>query len=125
MSTEQITDNDKLLAALSYPIWLVAVFVLISENNKTRPFQRYHAVQALGFAVAAFCLYVVVGCLYFIVTVIATAVADALGTLVACLAVPIWLAPLAVALWFAYRAYQGEKFEIPYLTEFMKGQGWL
>ncbi len=125
MSTDQITDNDKLLAALSYPIWLVAVFVLISESNKNRPFQRYHAVQALGLAVAAFAAYAVFGCLYAILTIIAAAIADALGTIVACLFIPFWLIPLAVVLWFAYRAYQGEQFEIPYVTAFMKGQGWL
>jgi uncharacterized membrane protein len=125
VAEEQVTDNDKLIAALSYIIWLVAVFVLISESNKKRPYQRYHAVQGLGFVVAAVIAYAAFGCIYVIITAIASAIADALGTAVACLAIPIWFVPLAVALWFAYRAYQGQRFEIPYVTAFLKGQGWL
>lgn len=125
MSEGQITDNDKLIAALSYIFWPAAVFVLISESNKKRPYQRYHAVQSLGFVAAAVVVYMVFGCLYLMITVIASAIADALGTLIACLAIPIWFIPLALALWFAYRAYQGEQFEIPFVTAFMKGQGWL
>jgi uncharacterized membrane protein len=125
LSEGQITDNDKLIAALSYIFWPAAVFVLISESNKKRPYQRYHAVQSLGFVAAAVVVYMVFGCLYLMITVIASAIADALGTLIACLAIPIWFIPLALALWFAYRAYQGEQFEIPFVTAFMKGQGWL
>jgi uncharacterized membrane protein len=125
VSEGQITDNDKLIAAFSYIFWPVAVFVLISESNKERPYQRYHAVQSLGFIVAAMVAYMIFGCVYFMVTAVASAIADALGTLVCCLAIPIWFAPLALALWFAYRAYNGEQFEIPYVTSFMKGQGWL
>ena len=125
MTENQVTDNDRLLAAASYVIWLVAVFVLVSESNKKRPFQRYHAVQSLGFAVGVFVLYVIFCCGYFIITMIAEAIADTLGTLVSCLIIPVWFVPLAFALWYAYRAYQGEEFEIPFVTEFMKGQGWL
>jgi uncharacterized membrane protein len=125
VTENQVSDNDRLFAAGSYIIWLIAVFVLFSETNKKRAFQRYHAVQSLGFAVAAFVLYAVFCCLYYAVAAIAGAIADTLGTLVLCLALPIWFVPLALALWFAYRAYQGEQFDIPYVTQFMKGQGWL
>ena len=121
MTEEQITDNDKLIAALSYPIWLVAVFVLVSEANKNRPFQRYHAVQALGFGLAAYVLLSVFVC----IDIFIGRISNFLGTVFSCLTFPVWLIPFAVALWFAYRAYQGEKFEIPVVTDFMKGQGWL
>jgi uncharacterized membrane protein len=33
----------------------------------------------------------------------------------------LWL----VTLYWAYEAYQGKYFEIPYLTQFARGQGWL
>jgi uncharacterized membrane protein len=125
MTEEQITDNDKLLAAVSYIFWPLAVIILLSETNKERPFQRYHAIQALGFGVAATAVYAVFGCFYGIIVAIASAIADFLGSILSCLTAPIWLIPVALAFWFAYRAYQGEKFEIPVLTEFMRGQGWL
>jgi uncharacterized membrane protein len=125
MTEEQITENDKLFAALSYIFWPLAVIILLSETNKEQPFQRYHAVQALGFGVVATAVYVVFGCFYGIIVAIASAIADFLGSIFSCLTAPIWFIPVAFALWFAYRAYQGEKFEIPVFTDFMRGQGWL
>ncbi len=126
MTEEQpFTDNDKLLAALSYIFWPLAIFILVSEVNRERPFQRYHAVQSLGLAAIAAVVYVFFACFYGIIVAIASAIADFLGAMLSCLSVPFWLIPVAIFFWFAYRAYQGEKFEIPVLTEFMQGQGWL
>jgi uncharacterized membrane protein len=121
MTEEQITENDKLFAALSYAIWPIALVVLISETNKNRPFQRTHAVQALFYGVAAFILLSPFLCVDFVIGQISSV----LGTIFSCLTLPIWLIPFAIALWFAYRAYQGEQFEIPIITDFAKGQGWL
>ena len=42
------TENDRIMAALSYPIPIVAIIILLAEEMKIRPFQRYHAVQALA-----------------------------------------------------------------------------
>ena len=126
MTEEQsITDNDKLLAAISYIFWPLAVIILVSEANRERPFQRYHAVQALGLDVVIAVVCVFLSCFYGIIVFIASAIADTLGTLLSCLAVPFWLIPAVLFFWYAYRAYKGEKFEIPVLTEFMQGQGWL
>ncbi len=119
------TDNDKLLAAIAYIFWPLAVIILVSEANRERPFQRYHAVQSLGLDVVIAVVYVFFACFYGIIVAIASAIADFLGAMLSCLAVPFWLIPAAVLFWFAYRAYQGEKFEIPVLTEFIQGQGWL
>jgi len=113
MSTEvpppesDITDNDKLMAALSYPIPIVAIVILVSETNKVRPFQKFHAVQALAFWVVL----IAVGIVVSIVT---------LG--IGSLCFPLfWL----VSLWPAYQAYQGEYMEIPVLTDFIRNQGWV
>lgn len=102
-----ITENDKLLAAFSYPVPIVAIFILISETNKVRPFQKFHAVQALAFWVAV----TVIGIVLSIVTL-------GVGTL--CFPV-LWL----ISLWPAYRAYLGEILEIPVITDFIRNQGWV
>jgi uncharacterized membrane protein len=126
MTEEQpIIDNDKLFAALAYIFWPLAVFILVSEANKGRLFQRYHAVQSLGLDVVIAVAYAFLACFYGIIFAIAKAIADLLGTLLSCLAAPLWFIPAALLVWCAYRAYKGEKFEIPVLTEFMQGQGWL
>ena len=84
---------------------IVALVILLVEDMKNRPFQKYHAVQALAVNVVIVILSIVLGW-----TVI-----------LACLPVLLWF----VTLYWAYKAYQGEYFEIPALTGFLKGQGWL
>jgi uncharacterized membrane protein len=102
-----ITDNDKLMAALSYPIPIVAIVILVSETNKVRPFQKFHAVQALAFWVVL----LVVGIVLSIVTL-------GIGSL--CFPV-LWL----VSLWPAYQSYQGQYMEMPVITDFIRNQGWV
>ena len=100
-----VTNDDKLWAALGYPIPFVALVVLFMEDKRARPFIKYHAVQSLA-------LWVV----YTVVSII-------LGiTVVGGICVPVlWL----VFLWWAYQAYQGQRFEIPVVTNFIKNQGWV
>jgi uncharacterized membrane protein len=104
---EEITENDKLMAALSYPIWIVALVILLSDTMRVRPFQKYHAVQALAFNVV----------LWVAVTIVAVVT---LGIGAVC-------APLAwfVTFWPAYVAYQGEYQELPIITDFIRKQGWV
>jgi uncharacterized membrane protein len=102
-----ITDNDKLMAALSYPIVIVAIVILLAESMKVRPFQKFHAVQALVFNVILWVVFFV----FSFVTV---------GFGAICFPV-FWL----VTLWPAYKAYQGEYMEMPFLTDFIKNQGWV
>ena len=81
------------------------------EPNKNRPFQRYHAMQAFGFQIVFGVLFAVFGCML-----------SAIG--LGSLRFPLGLGVFAaLACWFAYRAYQGEQFEISVLAEFVKQQG--
>jgi uncharacterized membrane protein len=113
-----VTSNDRLWAALAYIIPpIISVLILVMEENKTREFQRYHAFQAIGFAVVA-AVYTVLLC---IVSGIATAVLPPL----ACIFSLLYVVPVIPALYFAYQAYQGQRFEIPVITEFMRQQKWL
>ena len=100
-----INDQDKLMAALSYPIGIVALVILLVEDMKNRPFQKYHAVQSLAINVIIIVLSIVLGW-----TVI-----------LACVPLLLWL----VTFYWAFKAYQGEYFEIPMVTNFIKGQGWV
>ena len=100
-----INDNDRLMAALSYPIGIVALIILLVEDMKNRPFQKYHAIQSLAISVIIIVLSIILGW-----TVV-----------LACVPLLLWL----VTFYWAYQAYQGEYFEIPVVTNFLKGQGWL
>ena len=109
-----VTDHDKLMAALSYPIPLVAIIILIAEDMKSRPFQKYHAVQALAANVVLWVAIFLLGC-------ILGALSIFIGGVCGSVPILLWL----VTLYWAYEAYQGKYFEIPWLTEFLKGQNWL
>jgi uncharacterized membrane protein len=96
-----ITDNDKLMAALSYPIGIVAIIILLVEDMKKRPFQKYHAVQALA--------------------VNAVVLVLSITGILSCIGLILWL----ISFYWAFKAYKGEYVEIPGLTSFLKGQGWI
>lgn len=100
----EATSDDKLWSALGYPIVLVAIIALLMEDKKNRPFVKFHAVQSIAANVVFFIISFILG-----ITVVGAICAPFL-----------WLA----FLYWAYKAYQGEMFEIPVVTNFIKGQGW-
>jgi uncharacterized membrane protein len=111
---DDITESDKLMAALSYPIPLLAIIVLLVEEMRVRPFKKYHAVQALAANIVLWTVIFVLGCILGAISAVIGAVC---GTLVFLL----WF----VTLYWAYEAYQGKYFEIPTLTKFLRDQDWL
>jgi len=102
-----VTQDDKLFAALGYPIVIVAIIALLMEDKKNRPFIKYHAIQAIIFNV-------VLWVAFFILTAVS------FGFLGLC-APLVWLA----SFWPAYEAYQGKYMVLPVITDFMKKQGWV
>ena len=102
-----ITSDDKLWAALGYPIPLIPIIVLLMEDKKERPFIKFHAVQSLAFNIA---LWVII----FVISLVT------LGFGAICAPV-LWL----VTLWPAYDSYQGNYTELPVVTNFIKKQGWV
>ena len=104
MSTD-ITSDDKLWAALGYPIFVIALIMLFMEEKKNRPFIKFHAVQALALNVVLWVVVIIAS-----ITVI-LAICDPV----------LWL----LMLWPAILAYQGKYFEVPLLTKFLRGQHWI
>jgi len=100
-----VTGDDKLWAALGYPIGIIAVVMLLMDDKKSRPFIKFHAVQSIAVNVA----FVILSTLISI-------------TVIGAFCVPVlWL----VFFYWAYKAYQGEYIEIPVVTDFIKKQGWI
>lgn len=116
--SEKITDQDKLMSALSYPIPIVSIIILLVEEMRERPFQKYHAVQSLAINIV---LWVVIG-------VFSCLLGSVLGVLTAGLGAVCGFAPALlwlVTLYWAYEAYQGKWIEIPVITDFCKNQNWI
>jgi uncharacterized membrane protein len=77
------------------------------EEKKDIPFLRFHAVQSIAVNIVIWVL-------------IAIVVPLTLGVAGIC-APLLWFATL----WPAYDAYKGNYTEIPVITKFLKGQGWV
>jgi len=105
----EITENDKILAALSYPIPIVGVVILVVDEMRKRPFQKYHALQAIAVNIL---LWAVIGILRAVLGLLPWILDDVLGPLPLLL----WL----VTLYWGYLAYKGQYLEIPWLTGFLK-----
>jgi uncharacterized membrane protein len=116
-SDDRVWSLAAYLSQVVVPV-VVPVLMLVVEPNKDRPFQKYHAVQSLGFLVAVIIYEIVVG------TVVGILTAITLGCLLPILLI-LLLLPAIAAVYYAYLAYQGRRFEMPYLTKFMREQGWL
>ena len=102
-----ITSDDRLWAALGYPIPIIPIIVLLMEDKKNRPFLRFHAIQSIILNIA----------IYIVITLL-TALTLGFGGLCAPL---VWL----VTLWPAWDSYQGKYTQIPVITDFMKNRGWV
>ena len=100
------TSDDRLWAALGYPIPIVALILLFMKEKKDIPFLRFHAVQSIAVNIAIWVLIVVLVSITF-----------GIGGICAPL---LWL----VTLWPAYDAFKGNYTEIPVITKFLKDQGW-
>jgi uncharacterized membrane protein len=101
-------NNDKLLACLAYPLPVIALVVLGSEEMRAREFLRFHAIQALA------------------VCMILTAVHLALGMATyglgcACSAV----IGLLVPWWPAYQLYTLGAYEVPLVAVFIYRRRWM
>lgn len=104
---QDITSDDKLWAALGYPISPLAIIALFMEDKKSRPFIKFHAVQSIAVNLV----------LYIVMTVI---VVITLGIGSICAPI-LWLA----ILWPAYVAFQGKYLELPVITDFLRKQNWV
>ena len=99
--------DANIVAALGYPIGIIAIIELIIE--KQNRFARFHALQSLLLHVAFVVLYMGVG----ILMAIMMAVVDTLGLIFGLLMPVIGLAYIGALIFCAYKAYQGEKFKLP------------
>jgi uncharacterized membrane protein len=105
------SSESRLLAALGYPLWIPALIVVLTDMKKD-PYMRYHGWQALFWGLAWLAVWVVFSILTSVLWFIFLPLLFLLPLL--------WLAVLVVSIWFAVRAYNGERFEIPVVTNFAR-----
>ena len=101
-----ITDDDKLWAALSLAIGIIGVILLFVDSKKDRPFIRYAAIH---------------GAAVFVIQVI-LAVIPVLNCVTGIISIVLFIYMVYLAI---TETFNGKYVEVPYLTDFLKGQGWL
>jgi uncharacterized membrane protein len=99
------SDTSKLLAALGYPIFIVAIVAILIDPYKDEKFVKLHAMQAIALAIGYFVVEVVVGMI------------PVLGWIVAAI---LPLAYLIYTIILAMKAYKGESFEVPVVYGLVK-----
>jgi uncharacterized membrane protein len=115
--TPEITSDDRLWAALGYPIGIIALIMLFIEGKKERPFIKFHAVQALALTVALIIIEIVVNILEAVLRHISLGICGLVG----CFLPILWL----LLFWPGILAFQGKYFDIPMVTKFLRGQHWI
>jgi len=105
ISTEEPSSDDRLWALLAYILSpIVPIIALLMEEKKSRPYIRFHSVQAL-----------VLGVINLVLGLVLSAT-----IVLACIPLFIWL----YMIYLGVLAYQGKPFTVPFLTDFIKKQGW-
>jgi uncharacterized membrane protein len=113
----EISSDDRLWAALGYPIGIIALIMLLIEGKKDRPFIKFHAVQALALTVALIIIEIVVNILDAVLSRLHLGICGLVG----CFLPILWL----LLFWPGILAFQGKYFDIPVVTKFLRGQHWI
>ncbi|MBM3152429.1 MAG: DUF4870 domain-containing protein [Chloroflexi bacterium] len=101
-----ITSDDKLWALLGYIFSpLIPLIMLLMEDKKSRPFIKFHAVQAIVLGIIQLVFYMVLGWIF---------IGLCLG-----------LALFSYMIYLGVKAYNGEYVEVPGVTNFIKNQNWV
>jgi uncharacterized membrane protein len=116
--SSDITSDDKLWAALGYPIPIIALIMLFIEDKKKRPFIKFHAVHALALIIVLIVVEILAGILQAILGALHIGF---LGVVFGCLTPFLWL----LLFWPAILAFQGKYFDVPVVTKFLRGQHWV
>ena len=112
--------DENIAALLAYIFGWVSglIFFLIEKDSKL---VRFHAMQSILFNVAVGILCFALWIVSFVLVLIASQLADIMGTLVGLLAFLIWLIVLGGALialiLCLVRAYQGKFFKLPFIGD--------
>ncbi|MBD3397780.1 DUF4870 domain-containing protein [Candidatus Micrarchaeota archaeon] len=104
-------NESNLLAAAGYIVGLIAIIMyLVKKEDK---FLRFHAMQSILLWVGAFVVAFVLWILSAVIGMVP--VIGVLGCVFGFLGLAIWLVAVVAALYCAYKAFEGEKYELPYI----------
>ena len=93
----ELTQDDKLWSLLSYIFCpLIGIIMLLIEDKKNRPFIKYNAWVSIWLG---------------IIVILTSGF---------CVGIIVWI----YAIYLGIKSYQGEKVEVPVISDFVRNQGW-
>jgi uncharacterized membrane protein len=93
----ELTQDDKLWSLLSYIFCpLIGIIMLLIEDKKNRPFIKYNAWVSIWLG---------------IIVILTSGF---------CVGLIVWI----YAVYLGIKSYQGEKVEVPVISDFVRNQGW-
>lgn len=102
----EITSDDKTWTLLAYVLSpIVPIILMVMEDKKDRPFIKAHNAQALALGVIQVVLWMI----------------SPFGLCIPALAA---IAVFVLQVYYGLQAYNGKYVTIPWLTDFVKQQGW-
>lgn len=116
-----ITDEDKMLSGLSYPLWPIAPAFVLYSSKREDPFLYFHALQGLAFGavstIAAGLVGLIVALLFRILPGSSTLLPGIMGIVVFTGGILGLLAIFLISLFLGWRASAGELMRLPVLGE--------
>ena len=111
-------NDSKILGAIAYAGSIFISFLaplLIYLLAKEDKFARFHALQSLIIGVVTAVLFIALWVFAMVVTVVTFGI----GALLFIFFIPVGLIFVLLYLYWAYLAYQGKAFTVPYVTDFV------
>ena len=116
-----LTDEDKMLSGLCYPLWPIAPAFILWSPKKDDPFLLYHAYQGLGFggfaSAATLVVFVVLSLMFRLLPGGSVLVPGMLGVATFGAGLLAFLGVFLVALFLGWRASAGDMFALPLVGE--------
>ncbi len=103
-------QSNRLLAALAYPIWVIALIIVLTDMKKDS-FLRHHGWTALFWAIGWLIIWVALNIVWHI---------PFLGWLFFLTGPILWIIWLILSIMYALQAYNGKTFTIPVVSDWAK-----
>ncbi|MFH1453205.1 MAG: hypothetical protein ABIH00_04400 [Armatimonadota bacterium] len=119
-----INEEDKFIAALSYPFWFVVSWLILITDKKKEPFLFCHAYQSLFLGlfltVATLLLFIIITLFFGLTSFMASMFTSfiLLGTVL--VLIVIVMAEFAILLYLAYMASMGKMIRVPYIYKYVE-----
>lgn len=119
-----LNEEDKFIAALSYPFWFVASWLVLITEKKREPFLFCHAFMSLflglAFTVANIIILIIAAVFFALTAPLANIFTSVILLFVVLALMIIILAEFGIVFYLAYMASLGKIVKLPYISGYVE-----